>query len=207
MRKRRTRLGFTLLELLVVMAVLSVVTTIGATSFIKMTTMWGDTSDGMELNAKSVNVFRTMRSDFERVASAQRTGRSIQGLDRLETDALINRHIPQDDQIIIPVIQRSPEIGWQQLAVMYKIDRSGGVPTLVRVLGENDGSTPSGAVQVVAEQVVAMNITYLDGENTWLDAWSRADLPAAVRVSLSMGLSRHPMRHVTREAVFPIHVK
>lgn len=206
MTKFNARRGFTLLELLTVLSVLSVVTTIGATAFVKMATVWGETSSGMELNAKTADVFNTIRSDMERIASARRTGQSIQGLDRLQTEKKINRHIPQDDHLTIPVYQRSQGNGpWQQISVEYSIDRSGAVPTLVRKVGPAGGAPTSELV--IAENVLAMNIKYLDRNNAWAEEWSRPELPAAIRISLTIGLSNRPNESISREAVFPIHVR
>ncbi len=207
MRKSAARYGFTLLELLTVLAILSVVTTIGVQTFGKMTSVWRDTTVRMELNAKSVNIFNAIRDDIERVASAERTGRTIQGIDRLETEKMVNRHKPEDDRIILPVFQRNRGTGpWESLSVMYSIDREG-APKLVRSQGPEDGTEPSAGVQVKGEQVVAMNITYLTHENTWEKEWTRPELPAAVRVSLSFALKNRPNEHVCREAVFPLHTK
>ena len=209
MKNRNKRHGFTLLELLTVLAVLSVVTTIGVQAFFKMTSVWADTSTGMEVNAKSVDIFNTIRQDFERVASAKRTGQSIQGVDRLETEKQINRHMPQDDRLIIPIYQRNQGDGpWEQLSVMYHIDRENGAPSLQRSFVQNDGSElKTGSSQLIGERILAMNIEYLNSENTWDKEWSRPESPAAVRVSLTIGLKNRPSKHVSREAVFPIHVK
>ncbi|MCF6286226.1 MAG: prepilin-type N-terminal cleavage/methylation domain-containing protein [Candidatus Hydrogenedentes bacterium] len=208
MTNSRIRRGFTLLELLVVMAVLSVVTTIGVRAFGNMVTLWGDTSASMELDANCASIFGTMRQDLERVASAQRTGRSIQGVDRLETEQLVNRYKPEDDSIVLPIRQRNLGTGpWEELAVRYHINRDGGALGLMRTIGPNDGTTPAGATQLIGEKVVAMNIVYLSHDNTWEKEWSRSELPAAVRVSLTVSLPDRPFEQISREALFPIHVK
>lgn len=209
MSRKQARSGFTLIELLTVLAVFSVVTTIGTVSFVKMATMWRDTAAGMELNAKCVNILEAIRDDLERVASAKRTGLAIVGEDRLEKDKQINRHIPQDDRIRIPVFQRKNATGpWQQFQVRYHIDRDVGRPTLVRTVGAGD-EFPAEGGQDIAEgaTVTAMNITYLTKAHEWVDSWSNPELPAAVRVSISVALQSRPHAHVSREAVIPIHVR
>ena len=208
MRNRLNRQGFSLVELLTVLAVLSIVTTIGVSGFMKMTSLWGNTTADMEANVLSVRIFETLRGDMERVVSAHRTGLSIQGFDQLELEKMIARHKPEDDRVIIPVLEDNVTTGeWRQLAVMYHIDRSVGVPTLMRTMGPNDGSVPAGAATVVAERVPAMNITYLNADNTWEDAWTQSELPQAIRVSLTLGMVNRPDKTISREAVFPIHVK
>ena len=208
MSNRRARQGFTLFELLTVLAVLSVVTTIGVTGFVRMTSLWSNTTADMEANVIAVRIFETIRGDMERVVSARRTGHSIQGIDQLELDKLIARHKPEDDRVILPVLEHNVTNGaWRQLAVMYHINRNDGVPTLMRTLGPSYGSVPGGASTVVAERVPSMNITYLNAENRWEDAWTQNDLPQAIRVSLTLGLSNRPDKTISREAVFPIHVK
>ena len=209
MIQRNKRRGFTLIELLVVLAILSVVTTLGATSFIQMTSLWSDTSARMDLNAKCVNVFNMVRNDTERIISAQRSGRAIKGVDALEEEATLNRHYPENDELILPIQQRRMGEGpWEQLAVRYSIDRTDPKnPQLVRTVGPNDGSVPSQGAQVLAEAVVSMNVAYLDGEKGWVKQWPGAHHPEAVRVSLAIGMVNRPGEHISREAVFPIHVK
>ncbi len=209
MIQRTKRRGFTLLELLMVLAILSVVTTLGATTFIRMTSLWRDTSASMDLNAKCVDVFNMIRNDSERILSAQRSGLAIQGVDALEEEATLNRHYPENDALILPIQQRRMGEGpWEQLAVGYRIDRTESAnPKLVRSVGPNDGSVPSQAAQILAEAVVSMNITYLDGEKGWVKQWSAAHHPEALRVSLAIGMVNRPGEHISREAVFPIHVK
>jgi len=210
MRNNTKRLGFTLLELLTVLAIMSVVSTLGVTAFVDMSGLWSDTTAGMELTDKCVDIFGSIRDDVDRVASAQRTGHSVSGIDRLETapEKLIKRHNPQDDSVILPILQRNRGTGpWEQISVMYSIERGEGVPKLIRTVGPTDGSTPAAGKMVVGEHVIAMNISYLDNGKVWEDSWSRPDLPTAIRVSISVGRPNRPSEHVTREAVFPIHVK
>ena len=208
MTNRKKRYGFTLLELLVVLVILSVVSTIGVKAFTKMVTLWGDSAARMEVDAKCATIFDTMRQDMERVASAQRTGYSIQGVDHLEIEHQVNRHKPEDDSIVLPVRQRSHGTGfWEELAVRYHISRDGAAFGLMRTVGPNDGTTPSNASQLIDEQVIAMNIVYLDADNTWQKEWSQSELPTAVRVSLTVSLPNRPYDQVSREAVFPIHVR
>ncbi len=209
MIQRKQRLGFTLIELLMVLTILSVVTTLGATTFISMTSLWRDTSASMDLNAKCVNVFNMVRNDTERVLSAQRNGHAIRGVDALEEEATLNRHYPENDALILPIQQRRLGNGpWEQLAVRYSIDRTEVEnPKLIRSVGPNDGSLPEQGAQVLAEAVVSMNVTYLDGKNGWVEEWSAPHHPEAVRVSLAIGMVNRPGEHISREAVFPIHVK
>ncbi len=208
MTSRNKASGFTLLELLVVLAILSVLSTIGVRAFTKMVTLWSDTSARMELDAKCDTIFDTMRQDMERLASAQRTGHSIQGVDRLETEQQVNRHKPEDDSIVLPVRQRSQGTGsWEEFAVRYHINRDGGSFGLMRTVGPNDGTVPADTSQLIDEQVIAMNIVYLDQNNVWQKEWTQAQLPAAVRVSLTVSLPNRPYDQIAREAVFPIHVR
>jgi prepilin-type N-terminal cleavage/methylation domain-containing protein len=210
MRYKTKRLGFTLLELLTVMAILSIVSTLGVKAFLDMSGLWNDTTAGMELADKCVDIFGSIRNDVDRVASAQRTGRSVNGIDRLETapEKLIRRHNPHDDSVILPILQRNRGTGpWEQLSVMYSIERGEGAPKLVRTVGPPDGSTPAAGKMVVCEQVIAMNISYLGNGKAWEDSWSKPDLPTVIRVSISVGRPNRPSEHVTREAIFPIHVK
>jgi len=97
------RKGFTLFELLVVIAVLSVVSTIGVQ-------MFGVVSDGWRTQDRRVALANTadqaidrMRDDFAQVVSAKMGGVAISGEQRMEEKRREGRVSLEDDRITLPV--------------------------------------------------------------------------------------------------------
>ena len=97
--------GFTLFELLVVLAVMSVVSTIGVTAYSRVTGVWRISAMRMELGSTADNIFDTIRRDLENVASSRRTGQVIQGIDVLSEDAMFGRVPLDNDRIVLPIVQ------------------------------------------------------------------------------------------------------
>lgn len=200
--------GFTLFELMVVLAVMSVVSTIGVTAYSRVTGVWRISAMRMELGATADTIFSTIRRDMENVVSSRRTGQAIQGIDVLSEDAMYGRVPLDNDRMVLPIVQTGAQGTSERLAVRYHIAREGGAPDqLTRTLGPMDGSEPNGASQVIADNVLALDIEYLSG-GVWQPAWSGAGQPEAVKVNLTVsGNAQWRGEQVTRSAVFPVYVK
>ncbi len=66
--------GFTLLELIVVIACLGVISSVGVQMFVVMTTAWNSLKIRTELNSRADSIFNQMRLDFGEVLSARQSG-------------------------------------------------------------------------------------------------------------------------------------
>jgi prepilin-type N-terminal cleavage/methylation domain-containing protein len=199
--------GFTLFELLVVLAVLSVVSTIGVTAYSRVTGVWRISAMRMELGATADNIFNSIRRDLESVASSRRTGQVIQGIDVLSEDAMYGRVPLDNDRIILPIVQVGLNGTAERVAVRYHVRRDGAPDQLTRTLGPMDGTEPNGASQVIANNVLALDIEYLSA-GAWQPAWSGAEQPEAVKVNLTLtGSGQWRNEQITRSAVFPVYVR
>lgn len=199
--------GFTLFELLVVLSVMSVVSTIGVTAYIRVTDLWRVSAMHMELGATAEDIFENIRRDMENVASSRRTGQAIQGMDVLSEAALYGRVPLDNDRFILPILQTGASGTSERLAVKYHVQREGTPNQLTRTLGPMDGSEPAGASQSIADNVLALDVEYLSG-GAWQPAWSGAVQPEAVRVNVTVsGAGQWQAEQVTRSAVFPVYVK
>lgn len=201
------RRGYTLMELLTVLAVLAVVSTIGMTILFRVNDYWNVTSIRSNLNAAAETAFATMQRDFDQVLSAKRSGISMTGSRRLEEKKRYGLVQLEDDRVTLPVETVQPETGQiERYNVMYHIARDGSTPILMRTLGALGANPPAGANHVVLEGVLSMRVEYHDGVS-WLPEWNQPLLPEAVRVWLVLINPDRPWEQISREAVFAIHVK
>jgi len=199
--------GFTLFELLVVLAVMSVVSTIGVTAYSRVTGVWRISAVRMELGATADDIFTSIRRDLENVASSQRTGQVIQGIDVLSEDAMYGRVPLDNDRIVLPILQVGLNETAERLAVRYHVRRDGVPDQLTRTLGPMDGTEPNGSSQVIANNVLALDIEYFSA-GAWQPSWSGAMQPEAVKVNITLtGAGQWRNEQIARSAVFPVYVK
>lgn len=201
--------GFTLFELLVVLAAIGVVSTIGVGAFFNVTDVWRQSAFRMELGDKAERVLDSIKSDIERVAATSRTGQALRGTDALTEEDRYERVRLGDDRIVLPLVQKGPEGATERLAVKYHVQRMDAPRVLTRTIGPLDGSEPAGASQPIGSDVsvLSLEIEYLAG-GTWQDGWSENHHPDAVRVSVTVGgRQSRPHEQITRSRIYPIHVK
>ncbi len=192
MRKRN---GFTLLELIVVIGLMGIVTSMGVTMFFKMSDAWKKTTARVELEAKSALAFESMRKDFSEIVSSDLAGVSITG-----TSAFSGDRVPHaDDSVTIPVLRRSsPDGPLARESARYYIDRGEDGPALVRAVGDS--------VQPIVPDVVRMNVEYGLPSGAWTDEWKEASMPRAVRVSLTLIHPDQLDEQIVRKSVFLVNV-
>ncbi len=211
----RGRRGFTLLELLVVMALMGIVTSLGTTMFFRMTSYWNDLKNLTELDAMAGDAFSSMHQDFADTLSARLSGVALQGISReAENDPnYVDRDL-EDDEIVLPI--QTSGVGQRSLTggrVRYLVERdpSASTYTLVRFAGGlSDGGPPVGGRIPVIERanVIRLRFEYQPaGSSEWRPDWRDTTLPGAVRVSMTLSMPERSHLQVSRKAVFPIHVR
>lgn len=201
--------GFTLFELLVVLAAMGVVSTIGVGAFFNVTDAWRQSAFRMELGDKAESVLNSVKADIDRVAATNRTGQAIQGTDGLTEKDRYERVRLGDDRIVLPLVQKGSDGTTERLAVMYHVQRNDAPRVLTRTIGPLNGTEPAGARQEIGSDVsvLSLEIEYLD-KGTWQDGWSENHHPDAVRVSVTVGGQQsRPYEQITRSRIYPIHVK
>jgi len=199
--------GFTLLELIVVLSLMGVATTIGMVMFSRISDTWRQVTISTELNATADIIFNQVRQDLSEVVSAKLSGAAIKGTPQAVRDKRFFKVSLEDDQIVIPVeIVPGPDARLRRLDVKYYIDRKDGGSTLMRA------STAPGAAEgssgKVADGVLAMCIEYMGRQPgaAWQRGWTQAAAPSAVRVSVTLMDSVRTSEQAARKAVFPIRV-
>lgn len=211
MMNHRKRSGFTLFELLVVLSVMSVVSTIGVTAYSRVTGVWRVSALRMEMASNAEYIFETIRRDIENVPSSLRTGQAIRGTDVLNEEVNYRRVPLDNDTLVLPVLQVGGKGLSERIAVKYHIQRNGTDHVLARTAGPMGGSDPNGSSLMVSDvnraNVLSMDIQYLSA-GVWQPVWSGPTHPEAVRVALTLaGKGQREVEQITRSAVFPIRVK
>lgn len=215
--QRRT--GFTLLEILVVISLMGVVTSLGISAFVDMNKAWQATRTMSDLDREASNAFRMIKRDFASVVSTELSGISVHGIHRnlevVEKSASPRYfdRVLADDAVVIPVPSGAggaADIG----LISYSVNRADNSHRLVRSLGDvtspEEKSLPEmDVVNPNIAEVIRFRIDYADGAGEWSAEWTDTALPQAVRVSMTLeqpGLFGQHLQ-ITRKAVFAIHVR
>ncbi|MBI1319119.1 MAG: prepilin-type N-terminal cleavage/methylation domain-containing protein [Candidatus Hydrogenedens sp.] len=199
--------GFTLLELIVVLAVLSVVSTLGISAFVSVTSYYNTTARRMALDERARQVFESIQEDCAMMVPSGFAGCSVFSKRQMEETKRYGRVPLENDQMVLPIAFYNPVTeATNRASVLYAIDRSEAQPRLIRRLEGGFGNpAPQGAEEIVAEGVLAMRIDYFDGKR-WLPEWTAAQHPDAIRVSLVLQDLDRPYEQVARKCAFPIQV-
>lgn len=213
-RSIRHARGFTLLELLVVLSILGVVTTIGTMAFVGVTGAWNERKSIAELDAQARQAIESIRQDLANALSTELAPVGFRGVSRdIETDRTFPPAVLADDEFAFPVQSATGSETLEVAAqVGYRVDRSGDMGRLIRTVGPIEKAFPTTNQQEVIPRagVLGFSVQYLaDSANPlWADRWALNPMPRAVRVSIVLEDPDRPNEYqVTKEAVIPIHVR
>lgn len=196
------RRGFTLFELMVSLAILSVVSTLAVSAFISATGYWNGLQAAVQLDKDATAALDSLRDDFGQMLPSRLSNAALRGSTGNATDDSHSwRSTFEDDRLEMTVDQYNTASKQRETAtVAYFIDRHKDVPRLVRAVRGG-----AAAETVVAPNVAGLRFAWFDGKQ-WLDAWEQVGLPRAVRVSLSLIDPARPGRNLARTAVFNVNV-
>jgi type II secretion system protein J len=205
--RRRPAFGFTLLELLVVIALMGIVSTLGTQVFFAMTDAWTSTRQRTELDAQADQIFKTLRHDFEQIVSPRLAGVSVKGVTREAQDPRFYNQNLGDDELSFAVLQPVGDMeSVRCVQARYYLNRSEGATVLTREV-KDFGYADKTAVRLpVSQNVLSFYAEYLAADGQWEKTWDRPELPEAVRVSLTL-VNPDSLEQVTRKAEFPVRVK
>lgn len=208
MSAREHHRGFTLLELILVVALLSVVTSLGVSIFVKVSDAWDVTHARTEMDARAGYIFSQMGQDFGQMVSHKLAGANIVSESQTAQDKRFFRIPLRDDRVTIPVqLASQPGQPPQRAEVTYSIDRKDETCTLMRSTRVVGAKGPGTSV-AVAEGVLAMGIEYAGKTpgSAWQAPWTQAGIPGAVRVNVTLMDPDRIGQQISRKAVFPILV-
>lgn len=204
---RRKSTGFTLFELLLAVTLLSVLTTLSATGFFKLSSYWGDILLTQRLNHRATSIFSVMALDFENLLSSEVTGTGLRGQrGNYEDNRRFWRLIFEDDRFSLPVeYSTGNEESRDRYLVRYEIERKEGDLKLIRharpLLSGPDAETATD----IFPGVTGMRIKYFDGV-AWLDHWEQDGMPKAVQISISIMEAMRDDKHLSRVRTFRTYV-
>lgn len=205
--------GFTLLEVLVVIAILGIVSGLGTSAFVTITSAWNERKSITELDAQAQQAFESIRRDLSDALSYELSAMAIRGTrhDAVDTATVPAAH-NADDVIAIPVQGASEGRARQRAALVgYRMDRGTGDGSLVRTIGDLEAEFPTtGRLEIIpGAHTVAFRLEYLsnDPHRLWVGDWQGAGHPGAVRVSLTLEDPDRPDIQISRKAVLRVHVR
>jgi len=199
---RRTS-GFTLIELIVVIGLLGVVTTLGVRTYGAMSGHWNDAKATIAMHDAAGRALESIRRDLHNTAPASFTGQGVLGEPGTRQDPDLFWGVAlTDDSIVIPV--PDPDDPGRLLLVRYLIERAWHTPRLVRA-ASYDGLNSRVAV---AEGVVSLAVRYReDATGPWLATWNHDRIPAQVSLNIVVMDSRNPARQLARREVVTLHAR
>ncbi|MFP4191620.1 MAG: prepilin-type N-terminal cleavage/methylation domain-containing protein [Candidatus Hydrogenedentota bacterium] len=199
--------GFTLLEIILVIAIGGIVIAIGLETLSRMTEGFTEAQRRAELDHRARQVFRVLRRDFAETAAPALTGQVLQGATaEIDAEALWGAEGLEDDTASWTILTRDAPDGLEQpVTVRYHVDRNAdGMGALVRTAHPLDGAPDEEGGRAHTQGVAAFRLDYLGPDGEWSRGWTDDTLPGAVRVSVTLVDEDRPERQVARQAVFPI---
>lgn len=204
--------GFTLLELMVTVAILGVVTGLGATAFSNITTAWGNARAETELDRRVDEAFNAFQEDISDTLSARLSGEPILGIHReINSEKYFDR-VLSDDMIVLPIQHSATDTRMRTGSkVAWRVQRNQEQSTLVRAIGALDQPIPAGGMtdELGEADVIRLSFEFeaADAPGKWVREWNRNEHPAAVKMTIVVADRNRPWVQIGREAVFPINVR
>ena len=204
--------GFTLVELLVVMAILGVVTAIVTQGFFIITSQWSDTQMKANLDDRAQNFFQAFSKTVEGIVPPSLSGQSV----ICSSNDPAGR--PSDSITLAAEVSHSAEKGMNYARVVkYEVVRRqvagvGRVEFIQRSDKPLGGPREGARNQQVAPVdelagVRGLQIECLDSDGKWDRVWNKDELPVSIRVTVLLTDPDSPRIEVVRSAEFPVRVQ
>jgi len=205
------RRGFSLIEIVVVLGVISVATALGTSAFSVMNTNMENLRTRADINDQARQAFDSIRRDVENVLSPALSGVTFSHTRNTHTGVPVaGLHVSfSDDTITLPVYA-PVGVGGEVVSaqVRYAVSRSEGRFELVRTTGSLYDGPPKANPLTVAEGIAGIRFEFKHpDESGWVSEWDSSTLPRAIRVSVLVVDPNNPLEQGMRTAVMGIHVQ
>ena len=209
----RRKNGFTLLELIMVITLMGVATTLGVTMLFKISDAWRKTSVRCELDNRAGRIFDAIEKDMAEMLSPSATGMPLKaeaGTGTLEEKTFYKVQVERD-RLIVPTklaMRDDPKAELTHVDVEYAIESKEDGCRLMRIErlpGEAEGKWKRFELD---KAVISFRVESLARESgaTWQPGWTNTTAPRAVRVSVVLANPINPLDQIVRMAVFPVEV-
>ncbi len=197
---RRGAAGFTLAELLITIAIIGIVSSLGLRAYLTAIDYYGLARSKGESDQAIQSAMETIRADVNSVLPSSLTGVSVSGSVQNRAGGKTNSVLMLPVSVPTLADGRSTA-AWVRYDVRY-IQESG---RLVRSAGPLYQDLKEDAGTDVVFGVLGFNAEYLDDNGAWVSTWPLGQSPVAVRVTLTV---RDPdsilAPAVTRSLVFRV---
>lgn len=216
MKRLLPKTGFTLLELVVVVALIGGAATLGGTMLLKVISCWDQVSSRAELDSSADHAFEIIGMDIADLLAAKTSGVGMVGLVQTTHDEKIAPNAElADDTLVLPL---RTSAGTHPVAagarVIYRIERDNGRHLLVRTVGDLTTEMPiGGRIELMPNaDVLQLRVEFAGRDGVWQksatgEGWFEAkQMPSAIRVTLVIADATSGSEQITRSKVLPIHV-
>jgi len=210
MKAIHNRGGFTLMELLAVLAILGVVMFLSTSAIFTTADWWSQIRTRAQLVDKADSAFEQIRTDITAALSPALTGVSLTHEQGTLGDGTGYLDSPfPSDRVIVPVyMPLGPEQKLMSGRVQYTIERDEESSVLVRTTGGLYSDSVEGNPLTIETSVYGFDVQFAKPEGDgWIDEWDRSGLPDAVRINLLMADEVNPTIQLSRTSVMTIHVR
>lgn len=209
MTVRRHTYGFTLMELIVVITLMGIATTLGMEILFKMSAVWHDTSTRAEQERQINDIFALIHRDITAMASVANSGTFTSSQEQARYDRFPDTPLP-DGKMSFNVMDKTTDGQHKLIHVTYRVDRTPKGSALVRTANPVDNAI-NVTTNILTRNILALSIETCDRTlNTkWHPGWgveASQPMPSAVRVSISLIDPNNPFNQISRKAVFPVYV-
>lgn len=209
----RRKNGFTLLELILVIALMGIATSLGVTMLFKVADAWRVTSNRCELDHRAAQIFKAIGNDMAEMLSPSATGvpfKAEAGTGTLDKDPFYKTQVERDRLLVSAMLSSRDAANTAPVRadVEYVVENKENGSNLVRI-ERAPGMDPGKGVRTELDNaVISFRVESLAREAgaTWQPGWTKATAPKAIRVSVVLANPNNPLEQIVRMAVFPVEV-
>jgi prepilin-type N-terminal cleavage/methylation domain-containing protein len=203
--------GFTLMELLVVIATMGIVATVALSAFFGMTASWREVSSRAALDRQAEAAFELIRADLADLVSPALAGTSLKVVNKTHSsrDEYVAAPTRDDDELTFPVLLEAADGSRVPGLITYFVSHEDDPAT-----PEDEGNTLKrlqadlagnyiGSSRAAEARALWFSVEFATPDGRWAPEWTEPQPTTAVRVSLTLQ-DPDTGEQVIRQAVLPV---